>query len=250
MIRNRGTWNIRIIRSIVLAAALIGCAANPVYYSATLNQPDGLGPGDIVRHDGNPIGTVTSISSGGGDVQISVQLEHEYGSVIREDSMLILQGAGTTPSLELMTPDTESPRVGEGALLYGASNESQAQMFTSMLGPPAIANTYTQFFNRYAPSSQPTPAPGSSVMQNQLMDILRQTIAATTAISTTTQAGRAQMDQFREDASAVARQLQVHGKTAEAAQLRAQIAQMNAATPPVRGPGPNTLTVPPASPVP
>lgn len=246
----RRSWNTRLVRSIVLGAALIGCAANPNYYSATLNQPDGLGPGDTVRHGDTPIGTVTSISAGAGgsDAQVSIQVDHQYANAVHADSILILQGAGSQPSLELMTPDTESPRVADGALLFGASNESQAQIFSSMLGPPSIANTYSQFFNKYAP--QPTPSPGASVMQNQLMDILRQTIAATTAFSVTTQAGRAQMADFQRDAAAVERQLQAHGRTAAAAQLRAQIAQIRAAAPPPPGTPPNTLTVPPAVPTP
>ena len=248
MSRHRGAWKVRIVRSLLLAAALMGCAASPNYYSATFNQPDGLGPGDPVRHGGTQIGSVTTISAARGGAQVSVQIDHESASRVYVDSILILQGAGATPSLELFTPSTESSKAADGAQLYGASNDNQAQMLTTILGPEAIGNSYAQFINRYAPP-QAAPSPGASVLQNQLMDIFRQTLTMTSALSTSTPAGRAQTDQFREDADAVARQLDAHGQTAEASQLRAEVAQMNAggATP---GASPSALTIPKAAPTP
>ena len=248
MSRHRGAWKVRIVRSLLLAAALMGCAAIPNYYSATFNQPDGLGPGDPVRHGGTQIGSVTTISAARGGAQVSVQIDHESASRVYVDSILILQGAGATPSLELFTPSTESSKAADGAQLYGASNDNQAQMLTTILGPEAIGNSYAQFINRYAPP-QAAPSPGASVLQNQLMDIFRQTLTMTSALSTSTPAGRAQMDQFREDADAVARQLDAHGQTAEASQLRAEVAQMNAAAAAV-GSSPNALTLPKAAPTP
>jgi ABC-type transporter Mla subunit MlaD len=249
MSRHRGTWKVRIVRSLLLAAALMGCAASPNYYSATFNRPDGLGPGDPVRHGGTQIGSVTTISTAGsGGAQVSIQIDHEFASLVYVDSILILQGAGAAPSLELFTPSTESSKAADGARLYGASNDNQTQMLTTILGPEAVGNRYAQFINRYAPV-QAAPSPGASVLQNQLMDIFRQTLTMTTALSTSTQAGRAQMDQFREDVDAVARQLDAHGQTAQASQLRAEIAQMNAgaATP---GASPNALNIPKAAPTP
>jgi len=247
MSRHRGAWKVRIVRSLLLAAALMGCAASPNYYSATFNQPDGLGPGDPVRHGGTQIGSVTTISARGG-TQVSVQIDHESASRVYVDSILILQGAGATPSLELFTPSAESSKAADGAQLYGASNNNQTQMLTTILGPEAIGNSYAQFINRYAPP-QAAPSPGASVLQNQLMDIFRQTLTMTSALSTSTPAGRAQTDQFREDADAVARQLDAHGQTAEASQLRAEVAQMNAAAAAV-GSSPNALTLPKAAPTP
>ena len=243
----RGEW--RIVRSLLLAAALMGCASNPNYYSAAFSQPDGLGPGDPVRHGGAQIGRVTTISTAGsGGAQVSVQIDPDYTGAVYVDSILILQGAGATPSLELFTPSAESSKAADGALLYGASNDNQAQMLTTILGPEAIGNSYAQFINRYAPA-QAGPAPGASVMQNQLIDILRQTIAATSVVSSSSQAGRAQTDQFLEDADAVERQLDAHGQTAQASQVRAQVAQMNAAAAAV-GASPNALTIPKAAPTP
>jgi len=196
MSRHRGAWKVRIVRSLLLAAALMGCAASPNYYSATFNQPDGLGPGDPVRHGGTQIGSVTTISAARGGAQVSVQIDHESASRVYVDSILILQGAGATPSLELFTPSTESSKAADGAQLYGASNDNQAQMLTTILGPEAVGNRYAQFINRYAPV-QAAPSPGARVLQNQCMDIFRQTLTMTSALSTLTQAGRAQMDQFR-----------------------------------------------------
>ncbi|MBV8136604.1 MAG: MCE family protein [Deltaproteobacteria bacterium] len=248
MSHHRGAWNVRIVRSLLLAAALMGCAAaSPNYYSATFNQPDGLGPGDPVRHGSTQIGSVTTISAAGsGGAQVSVQIDQEYASLVYVDSILILQGAGATPSLELFTPGTESSKAADGAQLYGASNDNQTQMLTTILGPEALGNRYAQFINRYAPP-QAAPSPGASVLQNQLMDIFRQTLTMTSALSTSTQAGRAQMDQFRDDADTVARQLDAHGQTAQASQLRAEIAQMNA---PAAGASPYPPTIPKAAPTP
>ena len=177
-----------------------------------------------------------------------MQIDHEYASLVYVDSILILQGAGAAPSLELFTPSAESPKAADGVQLYGASNDNQTQMLTTILGPESIGNSYAQFINRYAPG-QPAPSPGASVLQNQLMDIFRQTIAATSILSTSSPAGRAQMDQLLEDADAVARQLDAHGQTAQASQVRAQVAQMNAAAAAV-GASPNALTIPKAAPTP
>jgi len=249
MCRHRGPWNLRIVRSLLLAAALTGCAAGPNYYSATFDQPDGLGPGDPVRHGGTQIGSVTTISAtGSGGAQVSVQIDPGHASAVYVDSILILQGAGATPSLELFTPSTESSKAADGALLYGASNDNQTQMLTTILGPEAIGNRYAQFINRYAPA-QAAPSAGASVLQSQLMDIFRQTMTATSVLSSTSQAGRAQMDQFLEDAEEVARQLDAHGKTAQASQVRDQVAQMNAAAT-AAGASPNALTIPKAAPTP
>jgi hypothetical protein len=249
MSRHRGEWNVRFVRSLLLAAALMGCASSPKYYSAAFSQPDGLGPGDSVRHGGTQIGSVTAISTAGsGGAQVSVQIDPEYASAVYVDSILTLQGAGATPSLELFTPSAESSKAVDGALLYGASNDNQTQMLTTILGPEAIGNSYAQFINRYAPP-QTAPSPGASILQNQIVDIFRQTMAATSVLSTSSPAGRAQTDQFLEDADAVERQLDAHGQTAQAAQVRAQVAQMNAAAA-AAGSSPNALTIPKAAPTP
>ena len=245
MTRDRGVWHSRIVRSIVLATALVGCAASPVHYSASFNQPDGLGPGDAVQHGGNPIGSVSTISPGaGGNALVTVQVDHQYASVVHADSILILQGAGASPSLELMTPNTLSAGAADGAQVYGASNEDQAQILGQILGPESIGNHYAQIINHYS-SPQPSPSLGASVLQNQLMGILQQTLSAATAISNTTPTGRAQMDQFRDDAEAAAAQLEAHGRATDAARLRAQAA----ALPPPASP-PNALSVPRAVPTP
>jgi hypothetical protein len=249
MTRFGGTGPSRIVRSLVLAAALIGCAANPVHYSAMLNQPDGLGPGDPVTHGGSPIGSVTTVTPGsGGNSQVSVRVDSRYTTTVRTDSILVLHGAGAAPSLEMMTPGMTGAEASDGAVLYGASNPNQEEILVNILGPLSMASTYGQFFNQAAPP-QASPSPGSTVLQNQLMDIFRQTLAAATAATSTTPMGRAQMDQFREDADAVAQQLDAHGRAAEAQQLRAQVARMNAAAA-AAGSAPNTLTVPRAAPSP
>jgi len=229
----------------LLAIALLGCAANPVQYSASFNQPDGLGPGDAVQHAGATIGSVSTIAPGaGGGAQVTVQVDHDYASSTHADSILILQGAGASPSLELMTPNTLSAGAADGAQLYGASNEDQAQMLTQILGPESIGNHYSQIINRYA-GPQPSPSPGATVLQSQLMGILQQALSAASAVSNTTPTGRAQMDQFRDNAEAVAAQLEAHGRTTEAAQLRAQVAALPQPPTP-----PNTRSVPRAVPTP
>jgi len=229
----------------LLATALLGCAASPVHYSASFNQPDGLGPGDSVQHAGTPIGSVSTISPGaGGGALVTVQVDHQYASSVHADSILILQSAGANPSLELMTPNTLSAGASDGAQIYSASNEDQAQMLIQILGPESIGNHYSQIINRYA-GPQPSPSPGASVLQNQLMGILQQALSAATAVTNTTPAGRAQMDQLRQDTDAVANQLEGHGRSSDAAGLRAQAAAL-----PTPAPPPNTLSVPRAVPTP
>ena len=180
----------------------------------------------------------------GGGALVTVQVDHQYAGAVHADSILILQSAGANPSLELMTPNTLSAGASDGAQIYGASNEDQAQMLTEILGPESIGNHYSQIINRYA-GPQPSPSPGASVLQNQLMGILQQTLSAATAVGNTTATGRAQMGQFREDADAVASQLEGHGRSSDAAQLRAQAAAL-----PTPAPPPNTLSVPRTAPTP
>ena len=199
--------------------------------------------------NGGTVGHVIGISPGsaGSDSQVSVQIDHQYTGAVHADAILALQGAGTTPSLEVMNPDPSNAKAIDNALLYGASNPSQTQLLVTSLGT-SITNSYVQFLNRYA-SPQPSPAaPGGAILQNQLTDLLRQTLAATGAITGSTQMGRTQIDEFRQDADAVARQLEAHGRATEAAQLRAEAAQLSAAAATTGPPG--TLTVPRAAPTP
>jgi hypothetical protein len=243
--------------AIVLALALSACAGPAHYYSTVLDAPDGLGPGDPVLHAGTTIGSVTGVAPlASGDSQAQLTINPGYSKHIRVDSIMILSGTGIGPSLELENRDPSSLYAPDGAVLYGASNPSQAQLFVTSLGPPTIVKRYTEFFARMgAPATAPSPAAGAppNILAQQLEQLTQQTLAAAGAIAGTSPPTAAQMDDFRRDAASVERQLRAHGKNAEADQLQAAVDQMNAAAAaPASGatPGasPNTLTVPPANP--
>lgn len=243
--------------AIVLAFALSACAG-PAHFSTVLDVPDGLGPGDPVTHGGTTIGTVTGVTPlATGDSQAAITINSGYSESVRVDSILILSATGVGPSLELENRDLSSAYAPEGAVIYGASNPSQAALFQSSLGPTTIAKRYANLFAKMqatAPSPAASPAAGTptNVLSQQLQQLTQQTLAA---VAATAPPSAAQMDDFRHDAAAVERQLRAHGKNAEADQLQASVDQMNAAAPPgvPAGSGSpaapaNTLTVPPAVP--
>lgn len=247
--------------AIVLAFALSACAG-PAHFSTVLDAPDGLGPNDPVTHGGTIIGTVTRVAPlTGGDSQAAITINPGYSESVRVDSILLLSGTGTGPSLELENRDPSSAYAPEGAVLYGASNQSQAQLFVSSLGPTTIAKRYANLFakmqgNASSPTSAAAPAAGTpaNVLSQQLQQLTQQTLAAAAVVAATSPPSAAQMDDFRHNAAAVERQLRAHGKNAEADKLKASVVQMNAVAPAGTPAGstpavpPNTLTVPPAVP--
>src|SRR5262249_10482583 len=223
-----------------LALACAACAAAPSHYTAGFDRTYGLGPGDPVVHAGNTIGSVTAVQGVSSGTEVSIEVEHEHRKAVRNDSILILDGTGSSASLELMSPDPSSAYAPEGMQLYGASNQSQAQLLMSSLGPSTFVQSYAQFMG----SNTTTPPPNAppSILQQQLVDIMQRSVGAAAAASGTAPAGRAQVGQFQQDADAVERELDAHGQTAAAARLRSQAAQLNAAS---AAPGPpNSLTVP------
>jgi MlaD protein len=232
----------------MLAAA--GCAG-PGFYAAALDSPDGIGPGDPVTHAGATIGSVTRVTpSATGDSSVDFRVQPQYTGAIHQDSIMQLSGAGAAPSLEVINPDPASPGAANGALLFGAANQSQAQLLMTSLGPPSFVGKYANFFQGLSNSSPGAqPSPSNAVLANQLFAIMRQSIGAAAAATGATPATRAQADQFRRDAAAVERQLVAHGRSAEAARLRSEVEQMNAAAAAASAP-PGTTTIPRAYPTP
>jgi hypothetical protein len=240
-------------RAAALAGALVamlagaGCAG-PGFYAAAFDAPDGIGPGDPVVHAGATIGSVTRVTpSAAGDSAVNFRVEPQYTGAIHRDTILQLGGA---PSLEVINPDPASSHAANGALLFGASNESQTQLLMTSLGPPSFVGKYANFFqglSNASPGAQPPPA--NAILANQLFAIMRQSIGAAAAATGATPATRAQADQFRRDAAAVERQLVAHDRGADAARLRSEVARMNAAAAATSAP-PAPMSVPRTYPTP
>ncbi len=227
-----------------------GCAG-PGFYGTAFDAPDGIGPGDPVVHAGATIGTVTRVTpSAAGDSAVNFRVEPQYTGAIHQDTIMQLDAAGAGPSLEVVNPDPASSYAANGALLFGASNESQTQLLMTSIGPPSFVGKYANFFqglSNASPGAQPPPT--NTILANQLMAIMRQSVGAAAAATGATPATRAQADQFRRDANAVERQLVAHDRGAEAARLRSEVEQMNAAAAAASAP-PATTTIPPAYPTP
>jgi hypothetical protein len=225
--------------------------AGPGFYAAAFDSPGGIGPGDPVTHAGASIGHVTRVTpSAVGDSSVDFEVQPQYTGAIHQDSIMQLSGAGAAPSLEVINPDPASADAQNGALLFGASNQSQTQLLMSSLGPPSFVGKYANFFQGLSNSSPPAQPPATNTMlANQLMEIMRQTIGAAAAATGATPATRAQADQFRRDAAAVERQLAAHGRAAEAVRLRSEVEQMNAAAAAASAP-PAAATIPRAYPTP
>jgi hypothetical protein len=210
--------------------AATGCAG-PGFYAAAFDAPDGIGPGDPVVHAGATIGSVTRVTpSAAGDSAVNFRVEPQYTGAIHQDTILQLDAAGAAPSLEVINPDPASSDAASGALLFGASNQSQTQLLMTSLGPPSFVGKYANFFqglSNSSPGAQPSPT--NAILANQLFAIMRQSVGAAAAATGATPATRAQADQFRRDAAAVERQLVAHGRGTEADWLRSEVARMNAA---------------------
>jgi hypothetical protein len=232
----------------ILAAA--GCAG-PGFYAAAFDAPDGIGPGDPVIHAGATIGSVTRVTpAAGGDSAVNFRVEPQYTGAIHQDTIMQLDAAGRTPSLEVVNPDPASSDAANGALLFGASNESQTQLLMTSIGPPSFVGKYANFFQGLSNSSPGAQPPASNtILANQLMAIMRQSIGAAAAATGATPGTRVQADQFRRDAAAVERQLVAHDRGAEAARLHSEVEQMNAAAAAASAPPPS-MTIPRAYPTP
>src|SRR5262249_56836991 len=124
---------------------------------------------------GKTIGSVTAVQGVSSGTEVSIEVEHEHRKAVRNDSILILDGTGSSASLELMSPDPSSAYAPEGMQLYGASNQSQAQLLMSSLGPSTFVQSYAQFMGNNTttpPNAQP------SILQQQLMHIIHRSLAA------------------------------------------------------------------------
>lgn len=234
----------------VAVVAAQGCAG-PGFYATTLNAPGGIGPGDPVVHAGATIGHVTRVTpAAAGDSSVYVEIDPQHTAAIHQDTIMQLSGAGVSPSLEVINPDPESAGAQNGAMLFGASNQSQTQLLMTSLGPPSFVGKYANFFQGLSsstPGAQPPAA--NTALANQLLAIMRATVGAAAAATAATPATRAQTDQFRIDAAAVERQLIAHDRGADAARLRSEVERLNAASAAASAP-PGTVTVPRAYPRP
>ncbi len=226
----------------VLATLAAGCSSTqPAYYSTQIDTTGGLGPGDPVTHASATIGRVTGVSPiGDGDSEVSLEIDGPHAAEIHNDSIMILNNLGATPSLDVMNVDAMSHSAPSGTRLDGASSMNETQMFMMARGP----GSYAQALGRVAGgSSTPPPSPEVAQMTNFLAQLSRQTIANAVAVSPPTQE---QLEQATREAAGVERQLIRNGKTEQAERLRAQMGSvMPGVTAPV-----NPMRLPPTSPNP
>ncbi len=227
--------------AIVLAVLAAGCtSAQPSYYSTQLDTTGGLGPGDPVTHASSTIGRVTGVSPiGDGDSEVSLEIEGSHADEIHNDSIMVLNNLGTTPSLDVMNVDAMSRSAPSGTRLDGASSMNETQLLMTARGPGSFAQALG---NATSTSSTP-PSPEAAQMTNLLAQISRQTIANAVAVAPPTQE---QIEEEKREAASVERQLMRNGKSEQAERLRTQMGGlMTGVTAPVN---PNTL--PPTSPNP
>ena len=226
--------------ALILAILFAGCASiqPPAYYTTQLDTTGGLGPGDPVTHASAIIGRVTGVTPiGNGDSEVSLEIDGPHTREIHNDSIMVLNNLGATPSLDVMNVDAMSHAAPAGARLDGASSMNEAQMFMSARGPGSYAQALSNVVGGNAPS------PEMVRMQQMLAQISRQSIANAVAISPPT---REELDTARREATGVERQLMRNGKTEQAERLRAQ---MGGLMPGMTAPA-NPLAMPPTSPNP
>jgi hypothetical protein len=232
---------------LVLAASIVlgGCAAAaPSHFTTQLDSTGGLGPGDPVTHAGATVGRVTAVAPiADGDSEIGFEVDHPHAQEIREDTIMVLNNGGGAPSLEAFNSEPLSPAAPSGFPLDGASSMSEAQLFMAARGPGAYGQMWADLLKPLAAPSAPAspPTPAEAQMQSFLTQLSQRTMAAAGASSPTTYA---QLDQMRNEAQGVERQLRRQGKTAEADRLQRQIDITLSGV----GTPPNTLTIPRTSP--
>ena len=221
--------------------ALAGCYQPPASYSTQLDTTGGLGPGDAVTHAAATIGRVTNVTPiGSGDSEVSFEVEGSHTSEIHYDSIMILNGLGATPSLDVMNVDAMSHSAPAGTRLDGASSMNEAQLFIAARGPGSYAQALS---NVMGGSTVAPPSPGVAQMQQFMAQWSQQTMANAAAMSPQT---RAQIAQTQSEAAGVERQLLRNGKTEQAERLRATMGPM---MPGLSAPV-NTLAIPPTAPNP
>jgi hypothetical protein len=227
----------------ILAASIVigGCAAAaPSHFTTQLDTTGGLGPGDPVTHAGVTIGRVTAVAPiSGGDSEIGFEVDNSHAKEIREDTIMVLNGSGGAPSLDAFNSEPLSPAAPSGFPLDGASSMNEAQLFMAARGPGAYGQMWADLVKPLSAASAPPspPTPAAAQMQSFLTQLSQRTMAAAAASSPMTYA---QLDQMRNEAQGVERQLRRQGKTAEADRLQRQIDMTLSGV----GSPPNTLTIP------
>jgi hypothetical protein len=221
-----------------LAFAIAGCYSPPASYSTQLDTTGGLGPGDAITHASATIGHVTGVSPiGGGDSEVTFQVDGSHTDEIHNDSIMILNSLGAQPSLDVMNVDAMSHAAPPGARLDGASSMNEAQMFMTARGP----GSYAQALSNVVGGT--TPSPQMVQMQQMLGQISRQTIANAMAISPPS---HEEVETAKREAAGVERQLMRNGQVEQAERLRTQMGGM---MPGMTAPA-NPNALPPTSPNP
>ena len=229
--------------ALILATLFAGCASiqPPAYYTTQLDTTGGLGPGDPVTHASAIIGRVTNVTPiGNGDSEVSLEIDGPHTREIHNDSIMVLNNLGATPSLDVMNVDAMSHSAMSGTRLDGASSMNETQMFMMARGPGSYAQALGNFVGG---NSAPPPSPQAAQMANMMAQISRQTIANAVAIAPPTQE---QIDQEKREVAGVERQLMRNGKTEQAERLRTQLGSM---MPGMTAPA-NPMALPPTSPNP
>lgn len=152
---------------------------------------------------------------------------------------MVLNNGGGAPSLDAFNSEPLSPAAPSGFPLDGASSMNEAQLFMAARGPGAYGQMWADLLKPLsAPSAPPSPpTPAEAQMQSFFTQLSQRTMAAAAASSPMTYA---QLDQMRNEAQGVERQLRRQGKTAEADRLQRQIDMTLSGV----GTPPNTLTIP------
>src|SRR5579863_10015776 len=207
--------------TIVVAALNAGCSAR---YNTELSAPDGLGPGDPVTNLGAKIGSVAAVSPlPYGNSAVGFDIDYGDQRLVMQDSIMILRNDSGSPSLELLNTNPISVRAPEGAMIDGASNQSEADLLMASHGLPGFNAGMAAMRGAYAGASNMRPPPVAAATQN--LSALQQQMAAWQAWFGAASAQNAavaqqQIQQMSQSVDALEKQLIRAGKTPEAQRLR------------------------------
>jgi ABC-type transporter Mla subunit MlaD len=243
----------------VLLMAAVAAARGPAHYITYLDIPGGLGPGDSITHAGVAIGRVTDVRPlRNGHVEIEFEIDPSHSDEVQQESILLLNHLGATPSLELTYTEPNAPPAPEGSFISGASNATQAQILLAARGANSLTAAYSRLLRNFGTANGPQPTSASAAqMQNDLMALVAATIAASAANAPEL---RIAIERVQGDELAVEHELLREGNLPAAERLHDDTyrllaiipAAVKAPPPSAAAPGepPNTLDVPRANPSP
>lgn len=225
----------------LVTAGLAACS-RPAHFSTSLDTANGLAGGNPVTYQGARIGHVTAVTPEPRGSEVQFDVGHANANDVHQDSIVVLQSGGESPSLDLRTPNPLSPIAPSGSFIRGASSEAEARVILASRGLGALVGGLARFLGSlHAGGATSTPSPALDALLRE-MNALEQNIRANASANQA--AARAQIERLTREADRFEQELIRQGRSAEAKRLQREIARLVGSLTPPPSKGKNTLITP------